>query len=87
MAVKRPGTKSKSKKKKLKTSPARRHPSAVLRAAPAGDLRRWRRSATVLKQVSSVIWPRNNPDAEWSSDTVDEIARILWAAGYGPKRR
>lgn len=38
----------------------------------------------IVVRVADALWPDGNPDFEWSPDTLNEIAEILTAHGYGP---
>jgi hypothetical protein len=40
--------------------------------------------ADVLRDIVEVMYPGGDVDAEWSPDTLDEIAGILDRAGLGP---
>lgn len=33
--------------------------------------------AEVLQELADIIWPRKNPEHQWSSDTVQEVADTL----------
>ncbi len=40
-----------------------------------------------LEEIQELLWPRDNPDASWSPDTIEEIARIVAAVpGFGPPK-
>jgi hypothetical protein len=48
-------------------------------AAPAlepGDLTK-KELHDIVERVRDTLWPRGNPDASWSPDTVDAVAGIL----------
>ena len=38
----------------------------------------------IVASIVDALWPDGNPDFEWSPDTLNEIADILTARGYGP---
>jgi len=37
-----------------------------------------------LDKIEEILWPGKNPDFEWEVDTLEEVARVLIAAGRGP---
>ena len=37
-----------------------------------------------LRKLAEVLWPDGDADHEWSSDTIDEVARVLTDAGFRP---
>ena len=43
-----------------------------------------RNASFVLNQIVESMYPGGDPDAEWSSDTLDTIASILQSAGLVP---
>lgn len=40
-----------------------------------------------LAQIRELLWPDGDPDAEWDSETLNEIARVMYDAGFGPEER
>lgn len=34
-------------------------------------------------ELRAILWPAEDPDADWSADTLDAIAETLTRAGYG----
>jgi hypothetical protein len=43
-----------------------------------------RYAAHVLESLRAVLWPPDDPDEQWSPDTIAAVADILVANGYGP---
>jgi Fe-S-cluster containining protein len=37
-----------------------------------------------MQALKDTLWPPEEPDRQWSPDTMDEIAQVLINAGYGP---
>ncbi len=35
--------------------------------------------------IVKLLWPEEEPDRQWSPDTLDRVAELCRAAGYGPK--
>lgn len=44
--------------------------------------------AETLTLIRDVLWGPDgtDPDREWDSDTIDEVARLVERAGFGPRR-
>jgi hypothetical protein len=38
----------------------------------------------LLMDIREILWPLGDKDHSWNADTIDEVARALIAAGYGP---
>jgi len=55
--------------------------------AYAADVRRERaaklKAEGALRSLRDVMWPPEEPDREWSADTLEEVAHVLESAGYG----
>jgi hypothetical protein len=42
------------------------------------------RTATeALEALREILWPADDPGADWSPDTLEAIAEVMEAAGYG----
>jgi hypothetical protein len=41
-------------------------------------------ASAVVGRIVAVLYPSDDPDAEWSPDTIDDVARVLADAGFGP---
>lgn len=37
-----------------------------------------KRKGELLLQIADVLWPGGNPDHEWDSETIEEVARVLY---------
>lgn len=48
--------------------------------------KRLRNARKALHDVQEILWPVGNPDAEWSSETIEDVARALVRHGFGPRR-
>ena len=40
----------------------------------------------LCEDLQETMWPKDDLDAEWSADTLDEIARLLANEGFGRTR-
>lgn len=38
----------------------------------------------VCRQIENILWPNGDVDAEWSADTLDQIASVLIENGLAP---
>lgn len=38
----------------------------------------------LVRDIQETVWPGGDRDAEWDSDTIDEVATHLINAGVGP---
>jgi hypothetical protein len=52
---------------------------------PAADTTDEQSPAAVLADIVEAMYPGGDPDAQWSPDTLDEIAAILGRAGLVPE--
>ena len=41
----------------------------------------------VLLELRELLWPARDPDEEWSSDTIEEVACVLDRHGFGRHKR
>src|SRR3954466_15787016 len=44
---------------------------------------RWsiRRDADAIKRVREILWPRDDPERQWTPDTLDRIAEVVMPTG------
>ena len=40
-----------------------------------------------LDQIREVLWPGGDPEREWNSETIEHVARALYAHDLGPKKK
>jgi hypothetical protein len=40
-----------------------------------------------LREIADILWPLDDPDAEWSVDELDAVAEVLARAGLRPPER
>lgn len=38
----------------------------------------------LLGRLREILWPDEDPDAEWEGDTIEHVAEVLEAAGLKP---
>lgn len=67
-------------------SPGDPHPDYRLNEDGIVELVETTDTEDVLLKLSDCLWPGGDKDNEWDSDTIDFVAQILIAAGYGPDR-
>lgn len=43
-------------------------------------------AAKAVREIQQILWPGGNADAEWSSDTIENVAMALERHGFGAHR-
>jgi Fe-S-cluster containining protein len=62
----------------------KRHREMMKRFALAGAASEVAQEVRAIQLIQDTLWPPEEPDRQWSPDTLDEIAQVLINIGYGP---